>query len=98
MMARAIAILCFCPPDRRMRRSPTRVSNPEGREVIKSYAIAVFAAFSISDFFFSSLACNWYVISVLLNLMGICVSHVFQIRPHQTKFYVLVYRRVEKHR
>mmetsp|Transcript_22436 Transcript_22436/g.34023 ORF Transcript_22436/g.34023 Transcript_22436/m.34023 type:complete len:114 (+) Transcript_22436:1873-2214(+) len=45
----AIAILCFCPPLSCRPLSPTCVSNPSGKLMIKSYAFARLAAFSISS-------------------------------------------------
>ncbi len=51
---RAIATRCFSPPDSFSPLSPTRVSYPCGREVIKSWMLASFAAFATS----SSVACG----------------------------------------
>mmetsp|Transcript_57515 Transcript_57515/g.91473 ORF Transcript_57515/g.91473 Transcript_57515/m.91473 type:complete len:150 (-) Transcript_57515:149-598(-) len=44
IIARAIATLCFCPPDNRMPRSPTNVSYCSGNDMMKSCALAFFAA------------------------------------------------------
>ena len=43
-MALAIAILCFCPPERETPLSPIIVSYPSARLAIKSWALAAFAA------------------------------------------------------
>mmetsp|Transcript_209 Transcript_209/g.280 ORF Transcript_209/g.280 Transcript_209/m.280 type:complete len:87 (-) Transcript_209:2109-2369(-) len=43
-IARAIATLCFCPPESCIPRSPTRVSIPFGNFEIKSSALAALAA------------------------------------------------------
>ena len=47
-MALAIAILCFCPPERETPLSPIIVSYPSARLAIKSWALAAFAASTIS--------------------------------------------------
>ena len=44
-----IEILCFCPPDRRVPRSPTKLSYPSGRDMINSWIFAFFAASIISS-------------------------------------------------
>mmetsp|Transcript_21236 Transcript_21236/g.42395 ORF Transcript_21236/g.42395 Transcript_21236/m.42395 type:complete len:100 (+) Transcript_21236:231-530(+) len=41
--ARAMAILCFCPPLSLIPRSPTRVSYPSGKPSIKLCALAILA-------------------------------------------------------
>mmetsp|Transcript_39399 Transcript_39399/g.62987 ORF Transcript_39399/g.62987 Transcript_39399/m.62987 type:complete len:84 (-) Transcript_39399:27-278(-) len=43
-IALAMAIRCFCPPDKRMPLSPTTVSYFSGNDMIKSCALAFFAA------------------------------------------------------
>ncbi|KAL8130455.1 hypothetical protein V2J09_019610 [Rumex salicifolius] len=48
-IARAIAILCFCPPESCTPRSPTFVSYPCGRPETKAWALAKFAALTISS-------------------------------------------------
>mmetsp|Transcript_27590 Transcript_27590/g.66438 ORF Transcript_27590/g.66438 Transcript_27590/m.66438 type:complete len:98 (-) Transcript_27590:2823-3116(-) len=48
--ARAIAILCFWPPDSCAPPSPTSVSRPLGNDWIKSWAFAAITAASIASF------------------------------------------------
>jgi len=48
MTALAMAILCFCPPDNVIPRSPTIVSYLSGRLSIKSSIWAIFAASTTS--------------------------------------------------
>mmetsp|Transcript_28891 Transcript_28891/g.33233 ORF Transcript_28891/g.33233 Transcript_28891/m.33233 type:complete len:110 (-) Transcript_28891:1570-1899(-) len=43
-IARAIATLCFCPPDNLLPRCPTGVSYPSGKFDMNSCALALFAA------------------------------------------------------
>mmetsp|Transcript_11465 Transcript_11465/g.30379 ORF Transcript_11465/g.30379 Transcript_11465/m.30379 type:complete len:130 (+) Transcript_11465:235-624(+) len=47
-MARAMAILCFWPPDSWVPLSPTSVSRPSGRPCTNSAALAILSASSIS--------------------------------------------------
>ncbi len=54
-IARAIAIRCRCPPDRFAPLSVSSVSYPLGRSMMKSWAQAIFAAFSIC----SRVAVGW---------------------------------------
>ena len=46
---RAMEILCFCPPESLVPRSPTKVSYPSGRLMMKSWMLAFFAASMISS-------------------------------------------------
>ena len=48
-IALAIAILCFCPPDNWIPRSPTSVFSLSGNLTINSHAFAFFAASMISS-------------------------------------------------
>mmetsp|Transcript_13850 Transcript_13850/g.18146 ORF Transcript_13850/g.18146 Transcript_13850/m.18146 type:complete len:98 (-) Transcript_13850:1632-1925(-) len=45
--ARAIDILCFCPPDSWIPLSPTIVSYPSGQDIMKSWQFALRHASSI---------------------------------------------------
>jgi len=47
--ALAIAIRCFCPPERFVPLSPRSVSNPSGSSIISLYISAFFAALVISS-------------------------------------------------
>ena len=49
LIARAMELLCFCPPDSVTPLSPTMVSYPSGNAMILSWIHAVFVAFTISS-------------------------------------------------
>mmetsp|Transcript_8488 Transcript_8488/g.15386 ORF Transcript_8488/g.15386 Transcript_8488/m.15386 type:complete len:100 (-) Transcript_8488:948-1247(-) len=70
--ARAIATLCFCPPDNWLPRSPTSVSYPSGNVMIKSCAFAIIAAFSISACVASGKPYAIFFPIVVLNRVGSC--------------------------
>mmetsp|Transcript_29276 Transcript_29276/g.38484 ORF Transcript_29276/g.38484 Transcript_29276/m.38484 type:complete len:109 (-) Transcript_29276:1647-1973(-) len=55
--ARAIAILCFCPPDICPPASPTFVLYPCGNFMMNSWAFAALAALIISSIDAEGLAC-----------------------------------------
>ena len=64
MIALAIEIRCFCPPDKVIPRSPTTVSKPSGKAMILSYTPAALAA--------SIISCSvneWFVENAMLFFM-----------------------------
>lgn len=71
-MARAIAILCFCPPDIWVPEAPTKVSNPFYILQTKSYALAFFKASIISSSVASYLANKRFSLIDRANIAGSC--------------------------
>mmetsp|Transcript_26228 Transcript_26228/g.59292 ORF Transcript_26228/g.59292 Transcript_26228/m.59292 type:complete len:123 (+) Transcript_26228:289-657(+) len=71
-IARAMAMRCFCPPERATPRSPTSVSYPWGNEVMKSCALACFAAVSTSSLLASRFPYVMFSAMLPLNSTGSC--------------------------
>ena len=71
-IARAIAILCFCPPDIWVPEAPTNVSKPFYILETKSYALAFFKASIISYSVASYLANKRFYLIDRANKAGSC--------------------------
>mmetsp|Transcript_6477 Transcript_6477/g.16079 ORF Transcript_6477/g.16079 Transcript_6477/m.16079 type:complete len:244 (-) Transcript_6477:1980-2711(-) len=70
--ARAMAILCFCPPDSCTPLSPARVSSPFGRAFTNAAAFAILSAFQIKSSLAPSLARRMLLRRLVGNMIGSC--------------------------
>ena len=71
MMARAIDILCFCPPDNVIPRSPIIVLKFFGKSIMLSKITDCFAASWMRIFFFSSFISSVNPKEILLPIVSL---------------------------